>query len=32
MSVVSANVQTPVDDTKLPVWSAMKEHMDLSTA
>ncbi|PMD13322.1 Di-copper centre-containing protein [Hyaloscypha hepaticicola] len=32
ISVVSANVQTPVDDTKLPVWSAMKEHMDVSTA
>jgi tyrosinase len=32
ISVVSANVQTPINDTKLPVWSDMKEYMDVSTA
>jgi tyrosinase len=32
ISVVSANVQTPVDDTKLPVWSDMRGHLDVSTA
>ncbi len=31
ISVVSANVQTPVGDTELPVWSDMKVHMDVST-
>jgi tyrosinase len=32
ISVVSANVLTPVDDTELPVWSDMKGHLDVSTA